>query len=127
MRKTITSLLLAVSLSAFAQASTDDSYDVWNITEAEFSNIAPIELWIWGYYAGSNTLGMIKFAEHFDSPETPVKINSVKALFANGTAANPNSTITAVICKPDDNGMPIDNCSRYSMQCKHKTCHGVYL
>ena len=97
MRKTITSLLLAVSLSAVAQGSTDDSYDVWNITEAEFSNIAPIELWIWGYYAGSNTLGMVKFAEHFDSPEPPVKIHSVKAQYETGTAANPNSTSMSVI------------------------------
>ncbi len=123
MRKTITSLLLAVSLSAFAQGSTDDSYDVWNITEAEFSNIAPIELWIWGYYAGSNTLGMVKFAEHFDSPESPVKINSVKALFAKGTAANPSSTITAVICKPDDNGMPGETIASASITAADIVCN----
>ncbi len=106
MRKTITTLLLLATLAVNAQTPKSGSADLWNITEAEFGNIAPIELWIWGYYAGSNTIGMLKFAEHFDAPETPFKINSVKALFAKGTAQNPSSTVTAAICKADDNGMP---------------------
>jgi len=106
MRKTITTLLLLATLAANAQTPKGGSADLWNITEAEFGNIAPIELWIYGYYAGSNTIGMLKFAEHFDAPETPFKINSVKALFAKGTAQNPSSTVTAAICKADDNGMP---------------------
>lgn len=106
MRKTITTLLLLATLAANAQTPKSGSADLWNITEAEFGNIAPIELWIYGYYAGSNTIGMLKFAEHFDAPETPFKINSVKALFAKGTAQNPSSTVTAAICKADDNGMP---------------------
>ncbi len=106
MRKTITTLLLLATLAVNAQTPKSGSTDLWNITEAEFGNIAPIELWIYGYYAGSNTIGMLKFAEHFDAPETPFKINSVKALFAKGTAQNPSSTVTAAICKADDNGMP---------------------
>lgn len=106
MRKTITTLLLLATLAVNAQTPKSGSADLWNITEAEFGNIAPIELWIYGYYAGSNTIGMLKFAEHFDAPETPFKINSVKALFAKGTAQNPSSTVTAAICKADDNGMP---------------------
>lgn len=106
MRKAFTTLLMAAALTAVAQPQTTDSYDVWNISETEFASIAPIELAWFGYYAGSNTLGMEKFAEHFDSPSQPVKINSVKALFAKGDAADAGKEIKAIVCKPDADGMP---------------------
>lgn len=123
MKKILTSLLLLAAMAVNAQTTTDDTFDVWNITEGEFGSIAPIEIWIWGYYAGSNTLGMVKFAEHFDRPESPARINSVKVLFAKGTAANPGSTITAVVCKPDDSGMPGETIASASITAADIVCN----
>ena len=79
---------------------------VWNVTIDEQELLGEIALGFYGYYGGSNYLGMTKFAEHFDKPMDEVEIDSVQVFFTRTQMANANTPITVSICLPDADGKP---------------------
>lgn len=79
---------------------------VWNIAIEEQQYLETISLSWYGYYGGTNWLGMHKFAEHFDKPATAVEIDSVQVFFDKTHAIDDTAPITVSICLPDADGMP---------------------
>ena len=79
---------------------------VWNITPEENSSLAQIKLGWYGNYAGSNWLGLLAFAEHYDKPLAPATIDSVDIYFYSGHTVSPDAPITLSICRPDASGAP---------------------
>lgn len=78
---------------------------IWNISLDENSQLAPIPLGFYGYYGGTNWLGMTAFGEHFDKPMMPGKVSSVDIYFASVTTVTPDAPITVSVVKPVD-GLP---------------------
>ena len=78
----------------------------WNIAVEEQSLLGTITMGFYGYYGGTNWLGMLKYAEHFDKPAVTVEIDSVQVLFDKTTAIDETTPITVSICLPDADGMP---------------------
>ena len=78
----------------------------WNIAVEEQSLLGTITMGFYGYYGGTNWLGMLKYAEHFDKPAVAVEIDSVQVLFDKTTAIDETTPITVSICLPDVDGMP---------------------
>lgn len=79
---------------------------VWNISPDESENLKKIALGYYGNYAGSNFLGMRKFAEHFHQPLVKSTIKEVGIFFVSTTSISPDSIITVSIAKADAKGMP---------------------
>lgn len=79
---------------------------VWNIAIEEQQYLETISLSWYGYYGGTNWLGMHKFAEHFNKPATAVEIDSVQVFFDKTHAIDDTAPITVSICLPDADGMP---------------------
>ncbi|MBR6286767.1 MAG: PKD domain-containing protein, partial [Bacteroidaceae bacterium] len=81
------------------------STDIWNISPAETDQLTEVGLGFYGYYGGSNYLGIRSYAEHFAKPLAAAYVDSVSVYFANVTAANSDAEITVSIC-PAVNGLP---------------------
>ncbi|MBQ9651809.1 MAG: PKD domain-containing protein [Prevotella sp.] len=79
---------------------------VWNITPEESQDVAVISLAQYGYYGGSNLLGLEKFAEKFEKPLQQVEIDAVQAFFYYTVTSHPQSPITVSICSVGEDGMP---------------------
>lgn len=79
---------------------------VWNISTEENSNLEQVNLGYYGYYAGSNWLGMEKFAEKYKAPLAEAKIDSVAVYFASVGTVNPNSEITMTLNSVTASGEP---------------------
>ena len=56
---------------------------VWNISTEENTNLSKIALGWYGNYAGSNWLGMRRFAELYKAPLADATIDSVAVYFAS--------------------------------------------
>lgn len=79
---------------------------VWNIAIEEQSGLGTISMGFYGYYGGTNWLGMHKYAEYFNKPATAVEIDAVQVFFDKTTAIDDTAPITVSICLPDPDGLP---------------------
>lgn len=79
---------------------------IWNITPEESPNLNVIGLGHYGFYAGSNWLGMTKFAERFDAPQAKAEVKSVDVYFGSTATISPNADISVALTLADDKGMP---------------------
>lgn len=82
------------------------SQDIWNIGLDEYSKLGTVSLGWYGYYGGSNWMGMTKFAEAFNKPLAPATIDSVSIYFDKITTVTPDTLITVSVCLADANGKP---------------------
>ncbi|MDO5447225.1 MAG: PKD domain-containing protein [Prevotellaceae bacterium] len=96
--------------------------DVWNIEPEETNVLSEIYLGYYGYYAGTNWLGMTKFAEHFHKPLVSATIDNVTAYFANTTAEDQNALIEVSICNADANRMPGEVLATTSLKVSELQC-----
>ena len=81
---------------------------IWNIGVEENSELNPVGLGWYGYYGGSNMLGMVKFAEKFAAPIIGGTIKSVDIYFASVATVSPDAEITVSVCSMGEDGMPAD-------------------
>lgn len=78
---------------------------IWNISPEENGELAPVDLAWYGYYGGTNWLGMEAFAEYFSRPLAPATISEVVVYFASITIVTPDARITVSINSVKD-GLP---------------------
>lgn len=79
---------------------------VWNISPDENQNIDKVSLGWYGNYAGSNWLGIDRFAERYQTPLADATIDSVAVFFATTTTVSPDAEITLSVNSVSDNGQP---------------------
>lgn len=79
---------------------------IWNIAPEENASLAPVDLAYYGYYGGTNWLGMEAFAEHFAAPLAPATVSEVAIYFASIEAVTTDAVITVSLTEVDDKGMP---------------------
>ncbi len=79
---------------------------IWNISMEESQELAPINLGFYGYYGGSNWVGMTAFAEHFDKPAVRGAISEVAVYFASVATITPDTLITVSVASAGADGMP---------------------
>ena len=79
---------------------------VWNIGLDEYQLFTEIELGFYGYYGGTNWLGMQKFAERYDAPAEKASIDKVQVYFYSTNTISPDADITLQICEEDAEGNP---------------------
>lgn len=100
---------------------------VWNISDDERDKIGRVMVGnSEGYFAGSNTRRIIKFAELFDKPLSEVTISKVGILFLSTATFNPDTTIVVTINARDEKGMPGEELGRSEMalkNCKEATAN----
>ena len=89
---------------------------VWNVALNEQESLGEISLGYYGYYAGSNWLGMTKFAEWFDAPLAPVTIDSVQVFFTRTATITPDTLITVSICTVAPDGSPGETLAQGSVR-----------
>lgn len=80
--------------------------EIWNISVDENANLNPVALGFYGFYGGSNWLGMTDFAEKFVAPRVDAEIKSVGIYFASIETVSPEAEIIVSILTEDANGMP---------------------
>lgn len=80
--------------------------NVWNIGLDENSNLQQVTLGFYGYYGGTNWLGMEKFAEQFKAPLADATVDSVSVYFASVAGINPDDEITMTMNAVAENGEP---------------------
>ena len=80
--------------------------EIWNIAPEENSDLTLIEMGWYGNYAGTNWLGMVEFAEHYDAPLTDATISKVNIYFGKVTAASADADIVVKIAAAGEDGMP---------------------
>ena len=79
---------------------------VWNISSEENSNLKKVELGWFGSYAGSNWLGLDRFAEKYKAPLADATINEVAVYFASVTSLNPDYEVKLTLNAVGENGEP---------------------
>ena len=79
---------------------------VWNIAPEENSTLEAIEMGWYGNYAGTNWLGMSKFAERYNAPLAPASLEKVAVYFAKTTCTSTDAPITLTISEVGSDGMP---------------------
>lgn len=75
---------------------------IWNIGSDENSTIGAVPLGFYGYYGGTNWLGMVAFAERFKAPVVPLTLYAVDIYFANATVIEPAVELTVKIAAEAD-------------------------
>ncbi len=80
--------------------------NVWNISMDENSKLEQVQLGWYGNYAGTNWLGIERFAEKFKAPLATATIDSVSVYFASVTTVSPDSVIKLTVNAVGDNGQP---------------------
>lgn len=97
---------VATDILQYALQAGGEQY-VWNIAPEENDGLEAITLGWYGYYGGTNWLGMKAFAERFSAPLAPAEISEVAVYFASVAApVSPNMPITVSINAVGDDGMP---------------------
>lgn len=81
---------------------------VWNIGYEENQNIEKVALGWYGNYAGSNWLGIERFAERYKAPLADATVDSVAVYFASNTTISPDTEITMTINAVAEDGNPGD-------------------
>lgn len=89
---------------------------VWNISPEENSNLAKVTLGWYGNYAGSNWLGISKFAEYYKAPLADASIDSLAIYFASVTSINPDDEIKVTVNAVAANGEPGDELASASVK-----------
>lgn len=79
---------------------------IWNINTEENKSLEKISLGWYGNYAGSNWLGMDKFAEKYKAPLADAKIEEVDVYFASVTAVDKETPINLTVNAVAENGEP---------------------
>ena len=79
---------------------------VWNISSEENSNLKKVELGWFGSYAGSNWLGLDRFAEKYKAPLADATINEVAVYFASVTSIDPDCEVRLTLNAAGENGEP---------------------
>lgn len=79
---------------------------VWNISSEENSNLKKVELGWFGSYAGSNWLGLDRFAEKYKAQLADATINEVAVYFASVTSINPDYEVRLTLNAVGENGEP---------------------
>lgn len=79
---------------------------VWNISSEENSNLKKVELGWFGSYAGSNWLGLDRFAEKYKAPLADATINEVAVYFASVTSIDPDYEVRLTLNAAGENGEP---------------------
>lgn len=79
---------------------------VWNISSEENSNLKKVELGWFGSYAGSNWLGLDRFAEKYKAPLADATINEVAVYFASVTYIDPDYEVRLTLNAVGENGEP---------------------
>lgn len=79
---------------------------VWNISSEENSNLKKVELGWFGSYAGSNWLGLDRFAEKYKAPLADATINEVAVYFASVTSIDPDYEVRLTLNTVGENGEP---------------------
>lgn len=79
---------------------------VWNIGMDENQSIEKIAMGWYGNYAGSNWLGIDKFAERYKAPLADATIDSVAVFFASNSAVTTDAAITLSVNAVAENGEP---------------------
>lgn len=79
---------------------------VWNIRPEDNDKLEAINLGWYGYYAGTNWLGMARFAELYKAPLAPAVIDSVAVYFDRTSTVSPDAPITLTINAVGSDGMP---------------------
>lgn len=81
---------------------------VWNISSDEKPQLDIIPLAFYGWYGGTNTLGMVKFAEHFHAPQQKAVVDSVAVWFGSYQVATADAELQVSIAAENETGMPGD-------------------
>lgn len=84
------------------------SQHIWNIEVEENADLAPITLGWYGYYGGSNFIGMTSFGEIFSRPLAKGTVESVDVFFYVGGVVTPDAPVTVSLTSVADNGLPGD-------------------
>ena len=79
---------------------------VWNIGYEENKYIEKVELGWYGSYAGTNWLGMERFAEKYKAPLADATVDSVAVYFASNNTISPDADIEMSINAAGENGEP---------------------
>lgn len=79
---------------------------VWNISSEENSNLKKVELGWFGSYAGSNWLGLDRFAEKYKAPLADATIKEVAVYFASVTSIDPDYEVRLTLNAVGENGEP---------------------
>lgn len=79
---------------------------VWNISSEENSNLKKVELGWFGTYAGSNWLGLDRFAEKYKAPLADATIKEVAVYFASVTSIDPDYEVRLTLNAVGENGEP---------------------
>lgn len=95
---------------------------VWNIGFEENQNIEKVALGWYGNYAGSNWLGMERFAEIYKAPLADATVDSVAVYFASNTTVTPDADIEMTINSVADNGQPGDILATTSIKASELRC-----
>lgn len=92
--------------SNFEQAvQAGGSCHIWNLSMEESQEIGGISAGWYGYYGGSNWLGMVAFAEGFKKPVVKSEISAVDVYFYKTTTIEPPVDITVSVAS-DKDGLP---------------------
>ena len=81
---------------------------IWNISPEENASLAPAYLSFFGYYGGSNWLGMQAFAEYFAKPLAKATVSEVVVYFASVATITPDAQIKVALHGVGEDGMPDD-------------------
>lgn len=97
----------AASISDIISAGDEGDHYVWNIRETERNQVTN---YIYGssqgYFPGSTTRRITRFAEKFGAPQAEAVISKVGVYFARTETYQPDSQIVVSIAKVDKNGLP---------------------
>lgn len=80
--------------------------NVWNISLDENSDLKQVNLGYYGYYGGTNWLGMEKFAELYKAPLADATVDSASVFFASVGTIDPEKEITMTMNAVAENGEP---------------------
>lgn len=81
---------------------------VWNIATDEYKLFGELELGQFGFYGGTNWLGIERFGERLAAPQVPATIDRVQVWFYSVSVATPDAPITADIRSVGADGLPAD-------------------
>lgn len=119
--------LYGVSLQVINEAGIDNdalvnaiqaggSQYVWNIAPEDNDKLDVVSLSWYGYYAGTNWLGMEKFAELYNKPLAPATVDSVAVYLGKADVVTPDADITLTVNKVGDDGMPGEELASATMK-----------
>ncbi len=80
--------------------------NVWNISMDENASLEQVTLGWYGNYAGTNFLGIDRFAEKYKAPLAQATVDSVYVYFASVTTVSPDSVIRLTVNAVGADGQP---------------------